>query len=99
MKQYMLFISGIILLLGIQIHAQTKIQPKERVVDYPEIPRVSPMEAYIKYKNGKAIILHAGGAAYKDRHILAAINFDFKDREEKVKRLPKKGIEIFTYCY
>ena len=99
MRQYMLLISGIILLLAIQIHAQAQIQPKQRVVDFPEIPRVSAMEAYVKYKNGKAIILHAGGVPYKERHIIGALNFDFKDREERIKRLPQKGFEIFTYCY
>jgi len=99
MKQCMLLISGFILLFVIQVRAQTQIQPKERVVDFPEIPRVSAMEAYVKYKNGKAIILHGGGVAYKERHIIGALNFDFKDREERIKRLPKKGFEIFTYCY
>ena len=75
------------------------MQPQEHKADYPWVPRVSAYEAYIKYKNGKAIILHGGGENYSSRHILGAINADFKDRENLLLKFPQNRIEIFTYCY
>jgi hypothetical protein len=98
MKKRALLIFPILLCLAIHVNAQTQI-PQKRRVDYPWVPRVSAYEAYIKYKSGKALILHGGGEKWVRRHILAAFNLDFKDREAMLKKLPKEGIEIFTYCY
>jgi hypothetical protein len=83
----------ILLFLAAQVDAQNQNQ-----VDYPWVPRVSAYEAYIKYKEGKAIILHGGGEAYNRRHILGAFNLD-KYNDQLLLKFPKKGIEIFTYCY
>ena len=68
---------------------------------YPEIPRVSVSEAYNLYKAGKAIILHAGGEAFKSRHIWGAFNLDMGDdlKEKMLSRFPKNRMEFFTYCY
>jgi len=99
MKKFMPLMVIVFLLLAIQIKAQTKMQPQEHKADYPWVPRVSAYEAYIKYKNGKAIILHGGGENYSSRHILGAINADFKDRENLLLKFPQNRIEIFTYCY
>ena len=80
-----------------------KARPK---VDLPEVPRGSAYEAYVKFKAGKAIILHAGGEKYERRHIMGAMDvIDPNDPNAgtnykvRIPKLPKKGIEIFTYCY
>lgn len=103
----------IILILGIfvisvcQVHAQTggshrrSTVPKNNV-DFPEVPRVSAFEAYKKYNAGKAIIMQCGGESFKKRHIIGALNIPSRAvRHEKMKlpNFPRKGIEIFTYCY
>ena len=94
-----MFICLIYLLLAVQINAQTQIEPSKEDLDYPWVPRISAYEAYVKYKEGKAIIFHGGGLHYNKRHIMGAINLDLKDRKELLSKYPKKGIEIFTYCY
>lgn len=92
-KCCLFFVPIILLLLAAQIDAQHQKQ-----VDYPWVPRVPAYEAYVKYKAGKAIILHAGGEAYKGRHIVGAFNLErYNDRI--LFKFPKEGIEIFTYCY
>jgi hypothetical protein len=101
MKKWILFASVILFFLTVQVDAQIQMQFKERVVDYPEVPRVSAYEAYVKYQAGKAIIVQAGGEDYRKRHIIGALN---AGPEAGIKRnilqnLPKNGIEIFTYCY
>lgn len=70
-------------------------------VDYPDIPRVSAYEAYIKYKAGNAFILFGGGDQYSRRHLVGLINLDVKDSEKDkiLSKFPKEGIEIFTYSY
>jgi len=78
------------------VQSQTKTLYKDDV-DFPWVPRVSAYEAYVKYKEGKAIILHGGGEAFSRRHILGAFNYDVKPREHLIKKLPRNGIEIFTY--
>ncbi|MGA2467078.1 MAG: hypothetical protein ABSH06_22350 [Thermodesulfobacteriota bacterium] len=98
MKKWILFASVILSFLTVQVDAQIQMQFKERVGDYPEVPRVSAYEAYIKYKAGKAIIMHAGGEAYNGRHILGAFNLE-KYNDQLLLKFPKQGIEIFTYCY
>jgi hypothetical protein len=96
-KCFLLFVLTILLLLAVQIDAQN-----QSPVDFPEVPRVSAYEAYVKYKSGKAIIVHCGGAAYDNRHIVGAfsVNLEGYDKGEiKLPNFPKEGIEIFTYCY
>lgn len=100
MKKLIPLMAIVFLFLSIQIKAQTKMQPQEHKVDYPEVPRVSAYEAYAKYKAGKAIILFAGGEAYNRRHILGSLNLELsKVQDSYLLKLPQKGIEIFTYCY
>jgi hypothetical protein len=88
----------IICLYSVQTGAQSQ-KNSNNGVDFPWVPRVSAYEAYTKYKSAKAIIFHAGGVGFNQRHILGAINFDFKPRERELQKFPKSGIEIFTYCY
>ena len=107
-KYYTILFTFLILLFSVvQIDAQTQIPSKGKIrtrhkVDYPEVPRVSAYEAYFKYKAGKAIIIQAGGEKYERRHILGAFNIDqeaVRKGQIKLPKFPKKGIEIFTYCY
>ena len=99
MKKYLTAFCVILLFLPVQIHAQALRQTPNDDVDYPHVPRVSAYEAYVKYKSGKALIFHGGGAKYSSAHIIGAINMDIKDRNSLLKKYPKRGIEIFTYCY
>ena len=99
MKKYLLAFLTILLFLPFQIRAQTPNQSTNNDVDYPHVPRVSAYEAYVKYKSGKAIIFHGGGAHFNNRHIVGAFNLDVKNREPVLRKFPKEGIEIFTYCY
>jgi hypothetical protein len=98
MKKCVLFTAMILLVLTAGIGAQTQIPSKSEILNYPEVPRISAYEAYVKYKEGKAIILHGGGEAYSKRHIIQAFNLE-KYNDEILQRFPKQGIEIFTYCY
>lgn len=109
MKKCILLII-VFLFIAIQTTAQTQKEEERGNVDFPWVPRISAYEAYVKYKNGKAFILHAGGEKFIGRHILGAINLnpeelgkDIEDgKEVKLKilrKFPKEGIEIFTYCY
>jgi hypothetical protein len=97
MKKYLLFISAILLFLPVQILSQTQIRTEDKKVDYPWVPRISAYEAYVKYKEGKAIILHGGGNVFSKRHILGAFDLDLKDREGLLRKFPKEGVDIFTY--
>ena len=100
MRKYVLFLAAFLLFSQFWVNAHSQTKPiYKNDVDYPQVPRVSAYEAYSKYKAGKAIILHAGGQQFNDRHIIGALNFDVKPREHLINRLPKMGIEIFTYCY
>jgi hypothetical protein len=72
-NKYVLFVSVILLFLAAQIDAQTQIPLKEKVFDFPEVPRVSAYEAYIKYKADKAIIIQAGGEDYRKRHLMRVL--------------------------
>jgi len=92
MKKYVLFICAFLLLLAVEIGA----------VDFPEVPRVSAYEAYVKYKAGKAIIVQAGGEDPKKRRILGAfiVGQEAVFRGEmELPNFPKTGVEIFTFCY
>jgi len=99
--KYVIYAFVIFSFLAGQINAQNQTQSGEVEIPYPQIPRVSAYEAYSKYKEGKAIIFHAGGLHYSKRHILGAFNLDVSDelKDERLKKFPKVGIEIFTYCY
>lgn len=107
MKKNILFISVIFMFIAVQIPADaqrksmrtTKTRPN---VDRPEVPSVSAYEAYIKYGSGKTILIHAGGESFEKRHILGALDINYealKKGQIKLPNFPKKGIEIFTYCY
>ena len=89
------------MVLAAEIGAQTQIPSEKRTPDYPEVPRVSAYEAYLKYKEGKAIIVQAGGEDYRIRHIIGALNAgpEAGIKRNIIQNLPKSGIEIFTYCY
>ena len=97
------FILLTFLVLALQIDTQAQTPSNSRVkVAHPEVPRVSAYEAYLKYKAGNAIIIHAGGESYQRRHILRA--FDVNQElvrlgKIKLPKFPRKKIEIFTYCY
>jgi hypothetical protein len=96
-KCFLFFVLTILFLLAVQIDAQN-----QSGVDFPEVPRVSAYEAYVKYKSGKAIIVQCGGEAYDRRHIVGAFSVSsegFDKGEIKLPNFPKEGIEIFTYCY
>ena len=97
----------IFLLIPILVDAQNLVPPKRTVinkakVNFPEVPRVSAYEAYVNFKAGKAIIIHAGGIKYENRHIIGALNIGQEAVAKgliKLPKLPRKEIEIFTYCY
>lgn len=91
-----IFLIIMFLFISIQTVGQTQWRDD---IDFPQVPRVSAYEAFVKYKEGKAIILHGGGENYNRRHIIGALNFDVKPREHLINRLPTHGIEIITYCY
>ena len=110
MKKSLLFFTAIFMLSAIQIDAYAQRSPvktpRSKAVDYSEVPRISAYKAYVAYKAGKAIILHAGGEIYERRHIMGAMDvIDPNDPNAgsnykvRIPKLPKKGIEIFTYCY
>jgi hypothetical protein len=101
LKSSVLFVSTIFLFFAIPIYAQNQQGTIEKKVAHPEIPRVSAYEAYVKYKDGKAIIFHGGGDRYDRRHIIVAYNLDVQESlmDKILVKFPKQGIEIFTYCY
>lgn len=107
----MKLLNSIVLILCVIMLMVTNAIPKEaskrdtrarRNMDYPDIPRASAWEAYVKFKSGKAIIIQAGGEGYRNRHVMGAIDLHVTDVDNKKKRLPnlpKTGKEIFIYCY
>jgi hypothetical protein len=108
MKKYLLLVSVIFWLFshGAFFHGQMPLIMKAdaRSIDYPDVPRVSAYEVYEKVRDGKAILIQAGGEDYKKRHIFGAFNLPFE--QEKIEsgaivipNFPRKGKEIFTYCY
>ncbi|MGD0918361.1 MAG: hypothetical protein ABSB22_18070 [Thermodesulfobacteriota bacterium] len=102
MKKCVLFTAMVLLVLTAGIGAQAQIPSGGSAPNYPELPRVSAYEAYLKYKDGKAIIVQAGGEGWSRRHILGAINLGPEvgaNWNRIFQMLPKSGIEIFTYCY
>ena len=108
MRKHLLFASLIFSLLAVQVNAQTHSQLNSEDRVYPEVPRISAYEAYVRFKNGRAIILHAGGEEFRKRHIIGAFNLEGftenLDAEDSIKgrlfrKLPKQGLEIMTYCY
>lgn len=99
MKKYMLLTMISLIYFTCQVMAQTHNQKASNANAYPYVARVSAYEAYVKYKAGKALIFHGGGMKFSNAHIVGAFNLDLKNRESLLKKFPKKGIEIFTYCY
>jgi hypothetical protein len=108
MKNSLVLALFFLLFMAVQINGQTQVPSRKRIIGDPEVPRISAYEAYIKFKAGKAIILHAGGDHYIKHHIMGAFDFEHYsenlDIEDSIKgrifrKLPKEGIEIFTYCY
>ena len=102
MKTYMPLISFALFLWAIGIDGQSYVISAERVVDYPQVPRVSAYEAYVKFKAGKAIIVQSGGEAFERRHILGAFYIDgeaVQNGKAKLPNYPRSGVEVFTYCY
>ncbi len=104
MKKFALIISVVLLFFAVQLKAQNQIQPRVgEEIPYPQIPRVSAYEVYTKYKSGKVILLYAGGLGqqYKNRRIMISFNMDFKEEilDKLLPKFPKRGMEIFTYCY
>lgn len=96
------------LFLAGQINGQTQVPSSKKIIAFPELPRVSAYEAYIKFKAGKAIILHAGGEEFRKRHIMGSFNLENFSENVDVddsiqgkifRKLPKEGVEIFIYCY
>ena len=99
MRKYLLLVIAFIVFSPPWMNAQSQTKAiYKNDVDYSWVPRASAYEAYVKYKEGKAIILHAGGEAYKLRHIVGAFNME-KYNDSILLKFPKKGIEVFTYCY
>jgi len=105
MKKFLLFSLAIFMFLTFQTDALSQMpytkKPKANIV-HPEVPRVSAYEAYVKFTAGKAIIIQAGGIAYERRHILGAMNTSAEKiigGKIKIPKLPRRGIEILTYCY
>ena len=105
MKKFIMSAFAWLLLMATQLNAQTYLQSGGDEPLHPDVPRISAYEAYLKYKEGKAIILHAGGESFSGRHILGAFNLDIpamrinSERKRILETFPKEGIEIFTYCY
>ena len=107
MKKFLLFSIAIFMFLTFQTDALSQMpsinKAKKRPgVDYLKVPRVSAYEAYVKFKTNKAIIIQAGGITYENRHILGALNYGSEKVQRgniKFPKFPRRGIEIFTYCY
>jgi hypothetical protein len=102
MKKCVLFTAMILLVLTAGIRAQNQTPSDEGIPNYPRLPRVSAYEAYLKFKEGKAIIVQAGGEGWSRRHIMGAINLgpEVGAKWNRIfQMLPKSGTEIFTYCF
>jgi len=102
MKKNMLLFSVIFLVFVVQGAAQDQLKSSGKVVDSPDVPRISAHEAYKKYKAGKALLIHAGGEAFERRHIFGAfhvIHQGVLNGSMRLPNLPKDGVEIYTYCY
>ncbi len=109
MMKKSLVICGILLCLTIPLIAQgaedREIGAEDREIsatDFPDIPRITALDAYTKYKAGKAIIVQAGGQPFTRRHIVGAYDVN-EDAVRKGKKelpdFPMQGIDILVYCY
>lgn len=97
-----ILLTVIVLVLLVPVAAQIQSQSSSKVIDSPDVPRISAYEAYKKYKAGKAVLIHAGGEAFERRHIFGAFHAIYQgvlDGSMKLPNLPKDGVEIYTYCY
>ncbi len=64
------------------IESQTHNYLVAENADYPEIPRISAYEAYVKYTQGKAFII-AGWNSRSRRHVLGSFNLDIPEEEKE----------------
>ena len=107
MRKQILFVAVIFCCLAAYTNAQCQERPAGQQkapqnVILPEVPRVSAYESYKKYKEGKALIVHAGGESFKRRHIMGAFDVTIEALRKgriKLPKFPKSGFEIFIYCY
>lgn len=101
MRKYIFLVPVICLFFPSQTNAQNRASPKGKLA-YPDVPRITAQEAYMKYKVGKAIIVHAGPGIFEKRHIMGAFNIPWnpiRKGQAKPPNLPKNNLEILTYCY
>jgi hypothetical protein len=105
MKKCMVVASLIFLFQLIQLDVQAQkpsVMNKADSVNYPDVPRLTAYEAYLKYKDGKALMFQVAGISYRERHIIGAYNLNGEailQGKMQLPKLPKKGIEIILYCY
>ena len=107
LRHYLLFITlslSTILIISIAVgysEASSKIKQRSQWA-YPKVPRVSVTEAYAKVRAGKAILIQAEGQPYSIRHVQGAlfgIPTQRISERKRLPKLPKRGVEILTYCY
>ncbi len=83
--------------------AQAQVIGSEgKELKFPEVPRISAIEVYEKFKAGKVILVQAGGEAWERRHIIGAYNLPVEPimyGKVEPPAFPRTGIEIITYCY
>jgi hypothetical protein len=91
-----------LLVLAILTGASHAESGREKVLPFPEVPRISAFEAYQNFKNSKVILLQAGGEGYEKRHIVGSLQIPLgriKKGEVRLPNFPRAGVEIYTYCY
>jgi hypothetical protein len=100
MRKLTIFSVGLLILfLSLEITSADQQWIKQR---FPEVPWISAFEAAKKLKEGKAILIHAGGQDFKKRHIGAAMELyenDIRNGNKKLPPFPKQGMDILIYCY
>lgn len=100
MKKSIILFTVFFIFSAIQMDSYAQRSPKK--VDLHKVPKISAYKAYLKYRTGKVILIHAGGENFRKRHILNAIPISqeaVRRGEIKLPKLPKRGKEIITYCY
>ena len=93
-------LTGVVHVIDSSASSSTKARKKLTLQD---VPRVSAYEAFLKFKAGKAIIVSSQHAQnFKVNHIAGSLNVCVEDVHRgkiNLPNLPRKGLEIFTYCY
>ncbi len=65
---------------------------------YPEVPRISPAEAWDRFQAGSAVFVDVrDGAQYAQAHIPGALSIPLAELENRYRELPQTA-EIITYC-